>query len=216
MIQRIKVYCLSCIVVMCLIFSSCATKKEGTVERLSENNEASPMLMSESGIKSIIEKAKPLIEEISGLSFNEDIKFQLVKRDTYRDLFAQSLLPYYLKMMKGVDKNTVSRQVEMMAQEQSQKTLGLYFPKKKTMFLIPDNAQAQIERYEIKDKDFKDFLFLYVTYRMIAALDDQNFNIMEETGSKDMEASAASRALTEGHAAYITNKIAERLDNQKG
>ena len=209
--NRRKVYFLSCFVALCLFIVSCATKTLDTGEILSAGTEASSTAFNEADVSDIILRAKPMIEEISGLAYKEEIKYKMVKRETYRDLYADALLPMFKKMMTGVDKNTIARQVETTAHQASQDSLGMYFPSKKTMFLIPENAQVQVDRYEIKNEDFHDFLFLFVAYRMVAVLDDQNFNLMEKSDTGDMEAATAFRALTEGHAVYMTNKVAEKL-----
>lgn len=209
--SRRKMYFISCFVVLCLVFVSCATKTLDTGGMMPAGSEASSMAFDETDVNDIIVKAKPLIEEISGLAYKENIKFKMVKRETYRDLFADALLPMFNKTMPGVDKHTIARQVENTALKASQDSLGMYFPSKKTMFLIPENAQAQVDRYEIKNEEFQDFLSLFVAYRMIAVLDDQNFNLMEKSDTRDIEAATAFRALTEGHAVYIIDKVAEKL-----
>ncbi len=209
--KRIISYYIGCFVVLCLIFVSCATKELNPGEVMQAGPEVSTMTFNEADVSGIIQKAKPLIEEISGLAYKEKIKHKMVDRETYGELFADALLPMYKKMMPGVDKHTIARQVENNSHQASREALGMYFPSKKTIFLIPENVQVQADRYEIGNKDFQDFLFLFVAYRMVAVLDDQNFNLMEKSDTEDMEASAAFRALTEGHAVYIIDRVAERM-----
>ena len=208
---RKMAYIMCCFILMCLFIASCATKTIDTGEMALESAKLSSMEYNKDSVKSIIVKAKPLIEEISGLTYKKEIKFSFVKRKAYRDLFADGLSPMYEKLMKGADRNTIDRQVDAIAHQTSQVSMGMYFPREETIFLVPENAKENLERYEIKEEDVQDFLSLFVIYRMVSVLDDQHFNLMEKADTSDMEASNAFRSLTEGHAVYVTDKVAERL-----
>ena len=142
MTRNRKPYFFICFVVLLLTFSFCLVN-------LSLADESSLKIDDES-IKVNIEKAEPLIKEVTGLSFKETMKYELVKREAFRDSMAAELLPIYKTMMKGATDDIISRQVEASAVGMSQSTLGKYSPFQKKLLLIPDNAQAQVERYEIK------------------------------------------------------------------
>jgi hypothetical protein len=208
MIRNKKPYFCSCLVLLFLTFAFCLTSLALAAE--------SSLKIDDEIIKSNIEKAEPLISEITGLAFKDKMKYELVKRDAFRDAMAEELLPIYTIMMKGATDDVIARQVETSALGMSQSLLGKYSPLKKKLLLIPDNAQTQIERYEIQNADFQDFVFLFVAYQLVSVLDDQHFDLQNKTRSlENMEATEAIHALGEGHAVYVINKITERLKLSK-
>jgi hypothetical protein len=106
----------------------------------------------------------------------------------------------------------IARQVEAAAMSWSQTVLGSYSSLKKSLLMIPDNLQSQVERYEIKNEEVQDFIFLFVAYQMVSVLDDQCFDLQNKAKSNtNAESAQAAHALAEGHAVYIVNKIADKL-----
>jgi hypothetical protein len=204
MIRNRKTYFCSCLAMLFLTILFCLVNFALADE--------SSLKIDDEGIKATIEKAEPLIKDITGLSFKETMKYELVKREVFRDSMAAELLPIYKTMMKGATDDIISRQVEASAVGMSQSTLGKYSPFQKKLLLIPDNAQTQVERYEIKNADFQDFVFLFIAYQMVGVLDDQNFDLQNKARSiENLDAAQAAHALSEGHAIYVINKISERL-----
>jgi len=204
MIRNRKPYFYSCLAVLLLTFSlylvNLATAEESSLK------------IDDESVKTNIEKAEPLIKEITGLAFKERMKYELVKRETFRDSVAEELLPLFKARVKATSDDIIARQVETTAHNMSQSLLGSYSTLKKELLLIPDNAQTQIERYEIKNEDFQDFVFLFVAYQMVNLLDDQHFDLENKARSIDnADASQALQALAKGHAVYVINKITERL-----
>ena len=68
--------------------------------------------ISEIEIKEIIEKAEPIIEEVTGRTFKTRIKFKLVKRAVVRDILMEELLPQFKKVFKGASDDMITRQAE--------------------------------------------------------------------------------------------------------
>jgi len=204
MIRNRKPYLCSCLAVLFLIFTFCLVNVALAEE--------SSIKIDDETVKTNIEKAEPLITEITGLSFKERMKYELVKRDAFRDAMAAELLPLLKIAMKGAPDDIIARQAETSAVAGSQSSLGKYSSLKKELLLIPDNAQTQVERYEIKNADFQDFVFLFVAYQMVSVLDDQCFDLQNKAKSiENAEAGQAAHVLAEGHAVYVINKITERL-----
>jgi hypothetical protein len=173
--------------------------------------ESSPKI-NEAQVKAMIEKAEPLIEEITGMKFKQRIKFNLVKREVVRDVLAEELLPKFKNLLKGSNDDVIARQVETSAHVTSQLALGKYSLIKKEFLVVPDNVQSTIKMFAIRGEDFQDFVFLVVAHEMVHALDDQYFELQKnEIALDNTESMQAFGALVEGHAVYITNKIAERL-----
>jgi hypothetical protein len=168
--------------------------------------------INEKSIKAMIEKAEPLIEEITAMKFKERIKFRLVKREVVRDVLAEEFLPEFKNLLKGSTDDVTARQVETVSHETSQSILGKYSFIKKEFLIVPDNVESITKWFDIKDADFQDFVFLVVAHEMVHALDDQYFALQKkEIAMDNAERMQAFSALVEGHAVYVTNKIAERL-----
>ena len=169
-------------------------------------------IVDEMRIKSMTEKAEPLIEELTGRKYKDSVKIKLVKRNAVRDVLIEELLPQLKKLLKGAAPDTISRQAETAAHSMSQVFLGKYSYLKKELYLIPDNVKAQVEMLEINDEDFEDFVFLVVAHEMVHALDDQHFDLQESLRTRDSaEKMQAFNALAEGHAVYAAKGISDRL-----
>jgi hypothetical protein len=191
-----------CFLFFIIMMSGDITRAEETTRRIDAE-----------GIRAMIEKAEPLIEEITGMKFRERIKFNLVKRKTIRDVLAEEFLFQYKKMLKGASDDVIARQVENTAHFMSQSLLGKYSPMKKEFLIVPDNLRSQTDILDINDEDFKGVVFLIVAHEMVHALDDQYYDFNEkETSMDNAEAIQAFHALVEGHAVYLTGKIACRLN----
>lgn len=169
--------------------------------------------INENKIEAMIKRAQPLIEMITGRQFTEKITFELVKREVVRDVLDEELLPIYKNLLKGADDDTIARQVETASLIASQTLLGKYSPVTKRFYIVPDNVQSHIERFEIRDEDSQDFIFLVIAYAMVGALDDQHFDLQNKSNSmENADAMQAVRSLTEGHSVYVINRITERLN----
>jgi len=204
MIRNRKPYLCSCLAVLFLTFTFCLVNSAMAGE--------SSLKIDDEGIKTNIEKAEPLVKEITGLTFKEKMKYELVKREAFRDAMTKELLPLLKSAMKGAPDDIIARQAETSAVAWSQSLLGKYSSLKKELLLVPDNAQTQVERYEIKNADFQDFVFLFVAYQMVNVMDDQCFDLQNKaTSMENAEAGQAAHALAEGHAVYVINKITARL-----
>ena len=171
-----------------------------------------PGIVSETSIKGMTDKAAPLIEEITGRKYKANIEFKLVKRGVVRDVLTEELLPQFRKLLKGATADMINRQAEATAHIMSQVVLGKYSYLKKALYIIPDNVKSQVEMLEVEDEDFEDFVFLVVAHEMVHALDDQHFDLQEILKTRDSaEKMQAFNAFTEGHAVYVSNKLADRL-----
>jgi len=163
-------------------------------------------------VRTMVEKAKPLIEEITGRKYKSEVKWNAVKRDVVRDLLIQELGPQLKKLLEGMGDDLIARQTEMTASVASQSVLGKYSFLKKELYVVPDNIKTVAEILGIKDADIEDFAFLVVAHEMVHVLDDQHYNLHGKIeGMDNVENSQAFNALMEGHAVYTANKIADRL-----
>jgi hypothetical protein len=70
-----------------------------------------------------------------------------------------------------------------------------------------------MEQFQVKKDNFYDFVFLVVTHEMVHALDDQYFNLDKLQNSRNnTEELQALSSLVEGHAVYVTEIIADKLE----
>jgi hypothetical protein len=176
-------------------------------------NEETSLKIDKKTVKTMIKKAEPLIEDTTGRNFKKKVKFKLVKREVVRDAILRQTLPLYKNLMKDMNEDAVDRQVETIAMANSQKILGMYIPEDKIFYVVPDNIESNLKALDVKEKDFNDFVFLIVTHELVHALDDQYFDLQRINESiEHAEPLQAVAALREGHAVYVTNQIADRLN----
>jgi hypothetical protein len=194
------------------IFTGCKTTQETPIT-VQSPQEVQKFIVNETTINAIIEKAEPLIEEVTHMKYKNRMKHEIVKRDVIRDELTKDLIPQLKKLLNISNDDMVKRQAEMTAQITSQSMLGKYSLTKKSFYIVPDNVETISKILEVKDDQLHDFVFLLVTHEMVHALDDQHFDLNKMIASKTtIETAGAFNSLLEGHAVYVTNKIAEKLN----
>ena len=170
-------------------------------------------VVTRKSIKSMIEKATPLIENVTGRKYNTKLKYRIVNRDIIVDLLTQEISTQRKKFPLGMDDDVINRQAEMAAQTASQSILGKYSAMDKQFYIIPENIKTMAKMLEIKDEELEKIVFLLVTHEMVHALDDQYFDFQKKINSIENEESyQAFIALVEGHAVFVTKKIANCLN----
>lgn len=163
-------------------------------------------------IEGMIQKARPLIQEITGRTFSGDIEYEIVTRHDVRNAIAEEVLPDYEKLMKGLSDDLIAKQVETDAFQTSMSIFGRYSESRKTLSVVPENIKFIMKMFGGNEADFKDYVFLVVVHEMIHMLDDQYFDFNKiMVGLDGMEEINSFGALLEGHAVYVTNTISERL-----
>ncbi|MBN1905384.1 MAG: hypothetical protein JW927_09825 [Deltaproteobacteria bacterium] len=194
------------------IFSACKTTKDNSmaVQAPQKNKK---FVINEKSVKEMIEKAEPLIEEVTEMKYKKKMKHEIVQRDVIRDELTQDLIPQIKKLLNITNDDMVKRQAEMTAQITSQSILGKYSLAKKSFYIVPDNVGTVSKFLEVKEDQLEDFVFLLVTHEMVHALDDQHFDLNKLIASRTtVEIAGAFNSLLEGHAVYVTNKIADKLN----
>ena len=175
-------------------------------------NEESALNIDKKTIKGMIKSAVPMIEDITGRDFKKKVKFKLVKRNSVWKAVMEGARPIYKKLLKDESDDAVARQLETTAVASSQFALGLYVPSEKKFLVVPDNVKFSVKTLGIEEEDFYDVVFLIVAHELVHALDDQYFDMQRIQASMDSsEAMLAFAALREGHAVYVTDRIAEKL-----
>lgn len=194
------------------IFSACKTTNENNVE-VAIPAAKQRFEINDKTVKAMIEKAEPLIEEVTQMKYNKKMKYEIVKRDVIRDELTQDLIPQIKKLLNITNDDMVKRQAEMTAQITSQSILGKYSLAKKSFYIVPDNVGTVSKFLEVKEDQLEDFVFLLVTHEMVHTLDDQHFDLNKLIASRTtVETAGAFNSLLEGHAVYVTNKIADKLN----
>jgi len=194
-------YKVFCLVVFVFGFMNSAT----AVEEFS-------VTITDGQVKAMVGKAIPLVEEVTGRKYKTEANWKAVKRNIVRDVLIQELMPQIKKLLDGMGDDLISRQVEMADHTASQSVLGKYSFLTKELYIVPDNIKTVAEMLGIKDANIEEFVFLVVTHELVHALDDQYYNMQKKIESMDnAEKAQAFNALMEGHAVYVTNKIATNL-----
>ena len=196
-------------IVGCLFLYIC------TLPSITSATELTFDVTSERSIKTMLEKAIPFIEEVTGRKYKKKTEFILAEKNVAYEIFYQE---FYSQLKRVSEKNSnytnIKQHAKSSAQIISQSSLGKYSLLEKKFIIIPGNIKTVAKMFDLKDRSLYDFIFLLVTHEMVHALDDQYFNIQQKienitdtTGNLQ-----AFNALVEGHAVYVTNKIAERLN----
>jgi hypothetical protein len=195
-----------------MIISGCKTTNENNVQAAIPAEEER-FEINDKTVRAMIEKAEPLIEEVTQMKYKKKMKYEIVKRDVIRDELTQDLIPQIKRLLNITNDDMVKRQAEMTAQITSQSLLGKYSLAIKSFYIVPDNVDTISKILEVKEDQLHDFVFLLVTHEMVHALDDQYFDLKKIIASKTtVETAGAFNSLLEGHAVYVTNKIADRLN----
>lgn len=200
------------ILILSLMFLSCTTTKNSSMPvQLSDKKET--MTINKKTIKAMIDRAEPLIEEITGRKYKLKIEYQIINRDALRLILKEEILSGLRKHYKNLGEDMIKRQAEMLSQKRSQFYIGRYFKRKHILYVIPENIEAIKSLYKIKDKDLNDFIFIIIAHEMVHALDNQHYDLAKLLDeSKNHEERSARSAVIGGSAAYVTRIIADRLN----
>jgi hypothetical protein len=172
----------------------------------------SSLTLSDEEIKAMIQKAEPLIEEVTGRKFKKRMKYKIVERAVLFETLKESNSPLIKKIYKNINKETIARQMETAASITSQGIMGLYLPLKKSFYVTPSNMELTMEQFQVTKDNFNDFVFLVVAHEMVHALDDQYFNLRKmQNRVNNTEEWQALSSLIEGQAVYVTELIADKL-----
>ncbi len=199
------------IFIFCLMIAGCATTPKSGIP-MDTPTEKADFQINDKTVRAMVDKAEPLIEEVTEMKFKNRMKCEVVKRDVIRDELTRDLIPQLKKLLNTANDDMITRQAEMVAQSASQSMLGKYSPTKKVFYIVPDNVKTVTKLLEVKDDQIENFVFLLVTHEMVHALDDQYFDLKEKITSRtNVESAGAFNSLMEGHAVYVTDKVADKL-----
>lgn len=192
-----------CLTLTCIV---CVAQEKG-------ENRSSQLTVTGSKVRAMIARATPHIEAVTGRRFKAELKFRLVDRAFARDILEGEFELQMKKVLREMPVEKLDMIIENSAHASAMLILGKYSWRNKEFYLIPSNLYLQVTKLKIKDESLDDFLFLVITHEMVHALDDQYFDLGEKISHADnLEKSLAFNALMEGHAVYITTKVAERLN----
>ncbi len=198
------------ILLLSMIISGCKTTgKEGVASSPTIPDKDYKFL-----VKTIIEKAQPQIQEITGRKYKEDkIKYETITRDDLRKLLIEEELPGIKKLAQGLDEDMIIRQLEVSTETRSQNYAVRYSNLRKILYVISENIIPVTVRAGVEKEELQNFLFLLIAHDMVHCLDDQYYDFMKQLGNcTTTELISAFGAVIDGNAAYVTKKMG---DNQK-
>lgn len=198
------------VLLLSMIISGCKTTgKEGVASSPTISEKDYKFLA-----KTIIEKAQPQIQEITGRKYKEDkIKYETITRDDLRKLLIEEELPGIKKLAQGVDEDMIIRQLEVSTETRSQNYAVRYSNLRKILYVIPENIVPVAVRSGVEKEELVNFLFLLIAHDMVHCLDDQYYDFMKQLSNcTTTELISAFGAVIDGNAAYVTKKMA---DSQK-
>ncbi len=214
MTERIKGFliCIFIVFLFVAVFSPVNSGLASNAFAEMTDGEVTPIL-DKSRIRMMIEKATPLIEEITGRRFISEIDYRIIGRTALQKLLLKGELEGLKKWMSGMGEFMIKRRAESSSQEKSRFYIGRYFKQSQILYVVPDNIQNAIELYNINDDDLNDFLFIIIAHEMVHAIDNQHYDLsgllMKTRTSEEYMALSAAIG---GSAAYVTGIIAKRLN----
>jgi hypothetical protein len=200
------------ILTICFVLTGCKTTQTGM--QMKEGSKAINQAISNKTLNEFAEKAEPLIEEITGRKYDETkTEYKIVTREELRKVIFDEELPEALKMGQGMGEEVIKRQLESSTQSRSQNYIARYSNTKDILYIIPENIKPVSSFIEVKDEDLNDFVFLNIAHDMVHYLDDQYYDLMKQiTKFNGKEQQITYGAVIDGSAAYVTKKIADRLN----
>ncbi len=208
-LNSIYTYCLILITALCLISTGCTTTGKKTSMPSGTQD-----IVKEKDIINYIQKAEPLIEELTGKKYKKDkAEYKIITRNDLKDLLFEEELPGQLRLKHGMGEDLIKRELEVSTQQRSQNYITRYSNLKDTLYIIPENIEPIRNIYEIKDEELGDYVFLLIAHEMVHYIDETHYDFIAQLGKCDgNEAVSAFGAVIDGSAAYVTKQIAERLN----
>ncbi|MBN1905386.1 MAG: hypothetical protein JW927_09835 [Deltaproteobacteria bacterium] len=164
-------------------------------------------------VDEIVSKAKPIIEEITGRKYKTDVEYNILSRNEFENIQSKDMLNNTREWQKELGEDIRKRQVELSSQFRSQFYIARHLHGKKTIYIIQNNINPIKELYEISDKELPDFLFIVIAHEMLHALDNQYYDLAKFLyEGKNVEEVEARGSVIGGSAAFVTRKLAERLN----
>lgn len=213
MIGKIRVQIISCLTLCIFIHIICLLSSCGEPNQNNSTEENAKIeIMTSENLDSMIAKAAPLIEDITGLKFKSKIEYKMMDRDTYKDILLKKYITGLGKDLEAQAKDMEIEKARLNSRKRSKYCIGKYFNENNTLIIIPDNIDEIKNIFHINVADLEDFVFITIAHEMVNAIKDQNY-AMEKLWSetKDEEERYALEAVIGGDSAYVTKKLVNRL-----
>lgn len=165
-----------------------------------------------SSIEEIVKRISPLIEEVSGLHYKNNVNVKLISPDEMGNLAKRNLLAQLKKMFPQASPKDLKNESQSMAEFYSSVICCRYDFVDKILYFVPDNFQADIMFLKINKSQIKSLLDLLVGHELVHALQDQGFN----TGAKllaikNPEKKQIFDCIMEGHSIFVIEQISKKI-----
>lgn len=170
----------------------------------------------ESAYVELATKLVPLIEEAAGAKFAKPVAVKFTSPIPLGELIAPSIKEDLREKEPGTSDMALHFRSMAPALKIAEKVLGVYRYQDQTVYLIPKNAEQFVIR-EVWDVPTRDrVIVLSLVHELAHALQDQQVGLKRITDAAAAgEARASLTAVIEGHAAWITSRVAQRLGFSK-
>lgn len=155
----------------------------------------------------------PLVEELNGREFKSTPEVATTGNFEMIQILGNDLVPQYQNQLPEVSKPSIMLRSYISAGLVAPALMGKYGVMDKVVYVLPENVRATMEETEIPISLEEDLMKIIIAHELTHALQDQEIDLNEsvlEMTSPDE--SYAFQASIEGHAVYIQNAVAERLD----
>ena len=168
-------------------------------------------IITEEKVNKIRDKARPMIEKITGRKYISIPEYQLTDQESlYKVMLQKNLKTYSQDLLKY---ENIIKGVESSTRLESESHIVRYSEQEKKLLIVPENINEARYLLKIKEEDMDDFLFLIIVKEMVHAMDDQHYGLDELlNGVKKSQEKIALYAAVEGYSAYVTEKISKELN----
>lgn len=173
-----------------------------------------PDSIADEKLDTMIAKAAPLIEEITGRKYKSKIEFRIIDRETYRKTLLKKSMEGLSKDLGGMARDMIINRFRLDARKRSKLNISKHSYKQKHIInVIPENINEVKRIFKINDEELDDFLFIIIAHEMVHAIDNQYYDLDKLRHDRESnEAKFALNAVIAGNTAYVTKIIADRLN----
>ena len=155
----------------------------------------------------------PLVEELNGRKFYAPPKVAITGNFEMIKILGNDLIPQYKKQFPNASKPIIFLRSYISAGIFAPSILGKYGITDKTVYILPENVKAAMEAQETPSELDESLMKIIIAHELTHALQDQEINLNKTINNlENPDANFAFQALIEGHAVYIQNAVAKRLN----
>jgi uncharacterized protein (DUF2342 family) len=162
------------------------------------------------GARTFLIEVEPLVQKHTGWKLPDFPKFKLVTREQY---VAATIEEWRRVLPPGeMPTGAVAKGLEARLRRHAAGLVGAYRPSSKTIFLLPGNLKPIMRDLNVPHYFTRDLVEIVCAHEMTHAFQDAKYPFQERMAKlPDKEAREAYAMLTEGHAMFVQDRVAQDL-----